>query len=94
MDVVIVRLDVHLASWLAESTRGLEQERQWGGSFGSGVEGGGGVWGEWLVIAEREGMSAYFWHLKDDSPQSSFSASLLSLLTPLLRPPHLFSPVS
>lgn len=33
MDVVIVQLDVHLASRLARSTRGLE--RQWGGSFGS-----------------------------------------------------------
>lgn len=67
MDVVIVRLDVHLASRLAGSTRGLEQERQWGGSF----------------------VSAYFWHLKDDSPQPSSSTSLLSLLAPSLAPPSL-----
>lgn len=74
MDVVIVRLDVHLASWLAGSTCGLEQERQWGGSFGS-----------------VGGASAYFWHLKDDSPQPSSSTSLLCLLSPSLAPlwlPH------
>ena len=64
MDVVIVRLDVHLASRLAGSTRGLQRERQWGGSF---------IW---------RGVSAYFWHLKDDSPQPSSSASLLSPLIP------------
>lgn len=33
MDVVIVRLDVHLASRFAGSTRRLEQQRQCGGSF-------------------------------------------------------------
>lgn len=38
MDVVIVQVDVHLASWYAWSTCGQEQQTQWGGSFG--IEGG------------------------------------------------------
>lgn len=75
MDVVIVRLYVHLASRLAWSTRGLEEERQWGGSFGS-----------------VGGVSAYFWHLKDDSPQPSSSASLLSLLSPSQAPLYISQP--
>lgn len=36
-------------------------------------------------VLDREaggGGGAYFWHLKDDSPQPSSSASLLSLLSP------------
>lgn len=41
MDVVIVQLDVHLASRFAGSTRGLEQQTQWGGSFRSVVGRGG-----------------------------------------------------
>lgn len=76
MDVVIVRLDVHLASRFAGSTRRLEQQRQCGGSLR--LEGG------------LE--SAYFWHLKDDSPQASSSASLVPFLGPSLAPLRLPQP--
>lgn len=69
MDVVIPRLDVHLAPWLG-STRGLEQKTQWAGSVGRGVHVGG--------------VSAYFWHSQMTVLNPlPLSPDLASLLLPL-----------
>lgn len=50
MDVVIVRLDVHLASRFAASTRGLEQEETMGREFLVALW-ERGWWGECLFLA-------------------------------------------